>query len=487
MKFLRVFIVLLFFAGAHFCKAQKAAKPMNIVLILADDQGAHLSAMGTQGISTPNIDALAKNGMLFTNAFAVVPSCSPSRSSIMTGMYPHANGHWRNTITPTLNDPDSEFGRNSTTVDEVGIHEYLKTLPEILQKHGYFTAITQKFHMSPPWKFPFSNRNSVHNDPQEYKKVISEFIKEAGEKPFFFQANVAPPHRPFSSHMDKFPEFLPDIESIKVPDYLADTPEMRKDLQQYYGSVQLADACAGEIIEALRENGLLENTLIIYTGDQGEPFHRSKASAYYAGLHVPFVVSGPDIFKNKKTNALISLIDIMPIFLDYADIEIPKSVQGKSLRTVLSGEFKKESGMDYIFGEHNSHGPARAEHYPSRMVFDGRYYFIHNLIHKKTYELPADLKDEKSWGNHSYKATLNAKESHPIQYQLLKTLENGRPEEELYDMQNDPGQLKNLVADPNLDKKLKKLRSILKKWRADTGDIADDPQNIKTRLQNVEK
>ena len=143
--------------------------------------------------------------------------------------------------------------------------------------------------------------------------------------------------------------------------------------------------------------------------------------------------------------------------------------------------------MDYIFGEHNSHGPARAEHYPSRMVFDGRYYFIHNLIHKKTYELPADLKDEKSWGNHSYKATLNAKESHPIQYQLLKTLENGRPEEELYDMQNDPGQLKNLVADPNLDKKLKKLRSILKKWRADTGDIADDPQNIKTRLQNVKK
>lgn len=82
--------------------------------------------MGTPGISTPHVDELEKNGMLFSNAFAVVPSCSPSRSSIMTGMYPHANGHWRNTITPTLDDPDSEFGRNSTTVDEVGIHEYIE-------------------------------------------------------------------------------------------------------------------------------------------------------------------------------------------------------------------------------------------------------------------------------------------------------------------------------------------------------------------------
>jgi N-sulfoglucosamine sulfohydrolase len=486
MKFKYINIVFLFFFGIFFCNAQKNEKPLNIVLILADDQGAHLSAMGTPGISTPNVDALAKNGMLFTNAFAVVASCSPSRSSIMTGMYPHANGHWRNTITPTLDEPDSEFGRNSNTVDEVGIHEYLETLPEIFQDHGYFTAITQKFHMSPPWKFPFSARNSVHNDPQKYKKVISEFIEEAGEKPFFFQANVAPPHRPFKSHMDTFPQFLPNIDSIKVPEYLADTPEMKKDLQEYYGSVQLADACAGAIIETLREKGLLENTLIIYTGDQGEPYHRSKASAYYAGLHVPFVVSGPGVKKNINSEALVSLIDIMPTFLDYSNLKIPESVQGKSLRPILLGRAEKVAGRKYVFGEHNSHGPARAEHYPSRIVFDGRYYYIHNLMHGKSYELPADLKQELVWGNHSYQATLNAKESHPVQYRLLKTLENGRPEEELYDMQNDHGQLKNLAAEPEFQNKLKELRSVLKRWRARTGDTADDPLDIKTRQLEAE-
>lgn len=481
MKYPGIHIFLIFFFGINFCDAQNGEKPLNIVLILADDQGAHLSAMGTPGISTPNVDELAQNGMFFTNAFAVVPSCSPSRSSIMTGMYPHANGHWRNTITPTLDAPDSEFGRNSTTVDKVGIHEYLETLPEILQKNGYFTAITQKFHMSPPWKFPYSERNSVSNDPQEYKKVISEFIMEAGDKPFFFQANIAPPHRPFKSHMEKFPGFLPNIDSIKVPEYLADTPEMRKDLQEYYGSVQLADACAGAIIEALEENGLLENTLIIYTGDQGEPYHRAKASAYYAGLHVPFVVSGPRVQKNSTSETLVSLIDIMPTFLDFLNLKIPESVQGKSLKPILSGNAEKVVGRDYVFGEHNSHGPARAEHYPSRMVFDGRFYYIHNLMHEKSYELPADLRQEKGWGNHSYEATLNAKESHPVHYQLLKTLENGRPEKELYDMENDPGQLKNFVDNAEFQDKLVELRSALKEWRKNTGDLVDDPLNIKTR------
>lgn len=481
MNFQNLHIAFIFFFGINFCNAQDGEKPLNIVLILADDQGAHLSAMGTPGISTPNVDSLAKDGMLFTNAFAVVPSCSPSRSSIMTGMYPHANGHWRNTITPNLDEADSEFGRNSTTVDKVGIHEYLETLPEILQKNGYFTAITQKFHMSPPWKFPYSERNSVHNDPQEYKKVISEFIDEAGEKLFFFQANIAPPHRPFKSHMEKFAEFLPDIDSIKVPEYLADTPEMRKDLQEYYGAVQLADACAGAIIEALREKGQLENTLIIYTGDQGEPYHRAKASAYYAGLHVPFVVSGPAVQKNITSKALVSLIDIMPTFLDFLNISIPESVQGKSLRPVLSGKTEKVTGRDYVFGEHHSHGPSRAEHYPSRMAFDGRFYYIHNLMYEKSYELPADLKQEEGWGNHSYQATLDAKESHPVQYQLLKTLENGRPEEELYDMENDLGQLANLADDAEFQDKLEELRSALKEWRKNTGDLVDDPLNIKTR------
>lgn len=476
----------LFLFWCIFCVSAQnpGKKTFNVVLILADDQGAHLSALGTKGISTPNVDALAKEGMLFTNAFAVVPSCSPSRSSIMTGMYPHSNGHWRNTITPELEEPDVEFSRNSSTIDKVGIHEYLRTMPEIFQNHGYFTAITQKFHMSPPWKFPYSERNPVHNDPEKYREVISGLIDNAGDQPFFFQANIAPPHRPFKTHTDKFPQYLPNMDNIEVPDYLADTPAMRKDLQEYYASVQLADACAGAIIAVLEEKGLFENTLIVYTADQGEPYHRAKASAYYAGLHVPFVVSGPGVQKNKKSEALISLIDLMPTFLDFTGISIPESVQGQSLTTVLRGEAEKVENRNFVFGEHNSHGPVRAEHYPSRMTFDGRYYYINNLMPDKSYLLPADLREEEGWGNHSYKATINAKENHPEKYQLLKTLEIGRPSEELYDMQNDAGQLNNLAETSEYQAKLKELRAATLEWRRRTNDVEEDPVDIPTRRSN---
>lgn len=487
MKTLIYFTLLSFLAITFACKEKtqeesKTKQPLNIVLILTDDQGAHLSALGTKGIVTPNVDALAKNGMMFTNSFAVVPSCSPSRSSIMTGMYPHANGHWRNTITPKLSDGDKEFTRASSTVDKVGIHEYIETLPEILKENGYFTAITQKFHMSPPWKFPYSARNAVQNSPEEFKKVISDFITETDDKPFFFQANIAPPHRNLDKHMEDFPEFLPHKDSIEVPEYLADTPAMREDLAKYYGSVQLADACAGSIMDVLKEKGLLENTLIIYTGDQGEPYHRAKASPYYAGLHVPFVASGPMVEKDKVSEALISHIDIMPTILDYLEIDIPETVQGKSLRPVFSGESEKVQGRNYVFGEHNSHGPIRAEHYPSRVIFDGRFYYIQNLMHQKTYELPADLMVEEGWGNGSYQATLDAEITYPIQYKLLKQLESGRPFEELYDMQNDPGQLINLAGKEAYHEKQEELKNALLKWREESYDLSDDPQDIKTRL-----
>ncbi len=463
--------------------SQAISKRLNVVLILTDDQSAHLSVLGTPGISTPHVDALAEKGMLFTNAFAVVPSCSPSRSSIMTGMYPHANGHWRNTITPSLADADIEFTRAGKRIDKVGIHEYLKTLPEILQANDYYTAITQKFHMSPPWKFPFQGRSDVHNDPEEYKTQIKRFITEAGDRPFFIQANIAPPHRPFGNHMELFPNFLPDKNEIRVPGFLADTPLMRDDLKQYYGSVQLADACAGAILETLNENNLDKNTLIIYTSDQGMAYHRAKASAYYAGLHVPFIISGPGVVKNKKTDALISLIDIMPTILDYCVLPVPNPVQGKSIRKILEGNQDQIENRDYIFGEHNSHGPPRSEHYPSRAAFDGRYYYILNLMPGKNYALPADLRQQEGWGNLSYSATLQAKETHPLQYKLLQNLESSRPAEELYDMENDPFQLENLAGRTSYESVLDRFRERIKKWREETGDLVNDPLKIKTRQQ----
>jgi len=497
MKFLsfRFFIALIFIISVVNCKSpkdsadantgntKKTKKPLNVVLILMDDQGYDTSIDGITGIKTPNFDTLSKEGMRFTNAYASVPSCSPSRSSINTGMYPHANGHWRNTITPSLTDGDEAFGRQAKRVDKVGIHEYIKTLPEILQENGFYTAITQKFHMSPPWKFPYSARNPVHNDPEKYKQVIGEFIEASGDKPFFFQANISPPHRNFDSHMNKFPEYMPDVNNIIVPDYLPDTPMMREDLSKYYGCVQLADACAGAIIETLKAKGEFDNTLIIYTSDHGQPYHRAKASAYGEGLHVPYVVAGPNVSKGQISEALISHTDIMPTVLSFLDLSIPETVQGQSLLPVFSGDEKKVKDRDYIFAEHNSHGPDPREHFPSRVAFDGRFYYIKNLMPNKSYLLPADLRAYKGWHNKSYDATIEAKDTHPMQYNLLLLLENGRPAEELYDMKKDPYQLVNIINELKHKEKVTELRSALKNWRKKSGDLENNPKYIKTRLE----
>ncbi|GEM_PF-3374533 len=104
------------------------------------------------------MDALAKEGVLFCHAYSSCSSCLPSRSSILTGMYPHSNGHWRNTVTPLIEEPEKEFGRESSTLDAVGVHEDIPTLIEILKNHGYFTGNTRKWHLSPHWKFPFTKR-----------------------------------------------------------------------------------------------------------------------------------------------------------------------------------------------------------------------------------------------------------------------------------------------------------------------------------------
>ena len=456
---------------------------MNVVLILADDQGAHLSAMGTPGIRTPNVDALARAGVLFSNAFAAVPSCSPSRSAINTGMYPHANGHWRNTVTPKLTDPDREFSRESSRVDAVGIHEYITTLPEILQEAGYFTAITQKFHMSPPWKFPYSARDPVNNDPEEYRQVMTEWIAEAGDRPFFIQANVSPPHRPFRNHLSGHPGYLPDTAELEIPADLPDTPMLLNDLREYYACVQLADACAGAIVDALRASGELENTLIIYTGDQGQAYQRAKATAYYAGLHVPLVISGPGVADGVVSDSLVSHLDLMPTILAFLELKTPRRVQGLPLWDLIGDGSVKRQGYQrpYVFGEANSHGPSREEHYPTRIVFDGRYYYMRNLMPDKGHRLPADMTAIEPWGNYAYTATVEAAETHPLPYRILRQLECGRPAVELYDVTLDAACTRNLAGRPELAAKEAELSDVLDQWRTRTGDRFDDPLDIPTR------
>ncbi len=442
-----------------------------VVLILADDMGAHLSCIGTKGIKTPAVDKLAGEGVLFTEAFSSCASCSPSRSSILTGMYPHSNGHWRNTHAPRLTDPDSEFSRNpSKILDHVGVHEHIPTLTEVLSEAGVYTGITSKFHLSFPWKYQFDGRINETHSPAGYASMLKTLIMEAGDNPFYIQVNVTTPHRPFEWHLKHHLGELPDAKKIVVPPFLPDTELMRKDLQEYYGCVEVADQSTAALVQVLKEMDLYDDVLLIFTADQGMAYHRAKASPYYAGTHIPMVVRGPGVRKNRVNNELVSLVDLMPTILDHLGVQTPGTVQGKSLKPVLEGESEELEGRDYIFAEHNSHGPDPREWYPSRAVYDGRYYYIQNLYPAKTYLLPADLEFEEFWGNHAFKATLEAKDSHPEHFRLLMELQENRPPQELYDLKHDPGQLKNLAGYGETEEVRIRLKSVLEEWMIATED-----------------
>ena len=479
-------------AGVNQCKAVDPEEkgnpvPPNFILLLTDDQSYHLSIPGTPGIQTPNIDGLAHRGVFFTKAYAAAASCSPCRSVILTGMYPHSNGHWRNTITPGMADPDSEFGRQSAKADQVGVHEDLPTLIELLNAKGYTTGITSKFHLSPPWKYPFHHRFA-----SSQPKSTADFINTAKDKPFFLQVNIRNTHRPYRARTNETGLSQVSPDDVTVPPNWPDTQVTREDYAAYLSTVEQVDAVIGEILNALGESGKAGNTIVIYTSDQGFCYHRSKATTYDWGVHIPLSFTGPGIAGGIQTSELVSHTDLTPTILDFAGIAIPETVQGVSLRKLLEGKTNR-SGHEFIFSEHNAHGPGPEEYYPTRTVTDGRFRYIRNLRHEIVPDYPIerfvtdkafadkpkglawiclDATPGGNWGNRAFADIINNKETFPVQYNLLKAT-FFRPAEELYDLQSDPYEMQNLAANPAFKTKLQNLGKVLDGWMQETGDDGD--------------
>jgi N-sulfoglucosamine sulfohydrolase len=255
----------------------------------------------------------------------------------------------------------------------------------------------------------------------------------------------------------------------------------------------------GEVLKALNESGQAGNTIIIYTSDQGFCYHRAKATTYDWGVHVPLSVTGPGIAAGIQTPELASHIDLTPTVLDFAGIAIPATVQGVSLRKLLEGK-TKSSGHSYIFSQHNAHGPAPDEYYPSRTVTDGRFRYIRNLRNQIVPDYPIErfITDEAfankpkglawlcldatpggNWGNRAFAEVIHNKDRFPVQYELLKST-FFRPKEELYDLENDPWEMNNLADVTDYMKTLNKLSQVLDDWMKKTNDDGD-PRSIQRR------
>ncbi|GAB6166435.1 sulfatase [Thermostilla marina] len=424
-----------------------SGEPLNVLFILTEDQGPHLSIMGTPGLATPHMDELARRGMLFRNAHVVYPVCSASKAAIYTGLYCRTNGVRANTLNyfkPAASVTAAE--RQHPLYRRLFIRNKYPTFVELLHDAGYFQGVTHKLHVLPNEKFPFDSWAK----PVNYETARTFFQKAAAEgKPWFLMYNIPHPHRPFRDS-DRVPIAV-DPAEVDPPDWLPDTPLVRKDWAEYLDAVQLADQAAGEVMRALNDSGMQDRTLIVFMGDHGPGFHRAKMALYDSGTHVPLVIAGPGIAVG-ACDALVSELDLMPTILEAAGIEPPRVQHGRSLWPVLQGKGDCED-REFLAAEIHHQAQQHDRGMIEVAVFDERYRLIHRSRTEGPRDVNADLRDWKPWGNRSYHEVVARKEEFPWAFELLRQIDPARlggtlPEWELYDRQKDPYELSNVADEP---------------------------------------
>ena len=432
----------------------------NIVFIIADDQAWDDSgAYGNPKVRTPNLDRLAGQGMRFDNGFLTIASCSASRSSIITGRYPH------NTDAEQLHWPLP--GRHLTFV-------------ELLKHSGYYTAAAGKWHLGEEVKDRFdtvveadvSGFQLPSGKDQDKGRFIQRMSGDARsgcdqwiptlrgrpkDKPFFMWLAALDPHRPYDENIIPEPH---KREDVIVPPYLADIPEVRKDLALYYDEITRLDMFVGLVMKELDAQGVADDTLILYISDNGRPFPRAKITLYDSGIKSPWIVRWPAKVKaGSTTSRLVSAVDIAPTFLDLAGVSGSSLFEGRSFARLLTNPTAKV--RDHIFAEKHWHDYDDQ----SRAVRDERFKYIRNFYN----DLPATPSAD-GVRSPTYRKMLAMRSEGKLTEAQQNFFIAPRPAEELFDCQADPHETINLANDPKHAATLKRLRRALATWQKQTND-----------------
>ena len=441
MRNLLLFMLLVSAVGGWTRGGERPLRP-NFLLIVADDQGREAGCYGTSGVATPNLDYLAATGRIFRQAFSAYPSCSPSRASILTGVYPHNHGI-------TINVPEFFGPEPPATLRDGYLARYanrglkvsatLPTLPELLNQAGYRTAITRKFHILPHTKFPF--HEWLSGSPADLKAFF------AARQPFFVMHNIIAPHRPFAEHLKRLQGQPVNLERVQVPACLPDAPAVRQDWADYLSSVQVVDEDLGVALQALRESGQFNNTIILHIGDNGPAFQRGKASTYPLGLRTPLLVAGPGIPRSGNRRPGESGRPAA----DHPGLRRCDPSQHTRWAARCVPFWKAGLGPSVTnWWWAKSMGGPKPGSFQERGATDGRWHYIrrHNMTRGRAINL--DDFDEKVWGNRTYPATLSLRETFPLPYQLLTSWKDRPPAEELYEDPIGPGLHLRLAPRPGL-------------------------------------
>lgn len=412
----------------------------NVLIVHWHDLGRYLGVYGHPDVSSPRLDRLAAEGILFTRAHATAPLCSPSRGSLFTGRYPQSNG------LVGLAHHGWEYRSG------------VRTLPQILSESGWYSALFGMQHeTSYPKRLGFDEFD-VSNSYCDYvvgraQEWLQDSAENLGAQPFLLTAGFFETHRPYPR--DRYEPA--DAADVDTPGYLPDTPEVRGDLAEFYGAITAADAAVGRLLDTLAETGLDANTWVVFFTDHGAAFPRAKSTLYDAGTGIGMIVRPPTRrgAAPRVYDELFSGVDFVPTLLDLLGLRVPADVEGLShAGALLAPEPPAEPVREHVYSMktyHDSFDPIRA-------IRTNEYLYIENYAARPLLDLPLDIKDSPS--------------GHAVE----PFIAGPRPERELYDLRTDPAETINLLAaegpaDPDVDAVAADLAVRLHDWRQRTGDV----------------
>ena len=425
-------------------------KKPNILLIIADDLSKTLPVYGDSTIATPGIGGVAGDGVVFERAYCTASSCTPSRASILTSRYPHQ-----------LTQGGNLHGTLPLEYENYAL---------MLADNGYRVGLQGK-----GWgPGNFRKGGYTENPAGKSYKSFDDFMQNQPDgAPFCFWIGSYDPHRPYNPSLKS--SLGIDSMKVKVPSWLPDSNVVREDFLDYYAKAKRFDQTVEKAIALLKEKGIYDETLIVITSDNGMPFPRVKANAYDRSTNIPLIIRWGNRFNGKKTSEMVSLIDLAPTFLSAAGMEVPESMEGQSLLTLLETG-KSNHPRTEIFTERERHAYVRAGNlgYPMRAIRTDRYLYIHNLRPDRwPAGDPENTESNRFFGDIDggpTKELIMEHENDPGYRNFWLWNMEKRPAEELYDLEKDPGQLKNLANDSSYDNIRLEMATRLMQWRRSTQD-----------------
>lgn len=439
-------ILILFISIQELIAKVLQKKKPNIIVFIADDASPDFGCYGNKYVKTPNIDQLAAKGVQFNNAFVTAPQSSPSRISMMTGVFAHTLG------VEDLHTP---------------IDDKTRMIPSYLKEAGYYTGCLLKTHWgdfgTKQFDFSFSNNKDLYYESymtstNKFFLQYRKFLDQAGNKPFFMWVGFIDPHRPYKEPQTKN---VHQPDQVVLPPTFVDGPGSREDIVDYYNEIHRLDQHVGFMLAELERRGVSDNTVVIFLSDNGMPFQRAKGFLYDSGTRIPLIVSWPGVTKegSKHNNGLVSGVDMAPTLLDIAGITVPETMYGKSFLPLIKDPAAR--GNEAIFTERNWHN---TEEY-CRSIRTEKYKLIYNGFPNTLAAIIADMRQSPAWyelldGKRA--GTLN-----PAQSQLFQF---PRPTVELYDVVNDPYELNNLAGKAEYLKTAMSLMKQLLDWQKATKD-----------------